>query len=117
MTVAPVTRVTMVRPPRGIVNLGVVALRAQPDDSAELVDEAQFGEQFTRLGERGEWSYVQGPDLYFGWIKSWNVRDIAERPGADRWIVAVPLGRARVAPSDEARIYDELPVGTPLLWK
>ena len=115
MSVTPATRVAMVRPPRGMVNRGIVPLRVRPDDGAELVDEAHFGEELTRLGEDGGWSYVQGSDLYFGWIPTARVPNIADPP--DQWVVAVPFARARVAASDDADGYDELPAGTPLIWK
>src|SRR5207248_8371128 len=57
VSVAPATRIAMVRPFRGIVIRGVSPLRAEPDDDAELVDQAQYGEEMSRLGERGEWTY------------------------------------------------------------
>src|SRR5256886_14636434 len=60
----------MVRPPRAIVSAGVAPLRAQPDDAAELVDQASYGEHMTALALSGERTYVQGPDLYFGWIRT-----------------------------------------------
>jgi gamma-D-glutamyl-L-lysine dipeptidyl-peptidase len=102
----------MVAPPRGVVNRGVTAVRGEPNDSAELVDQAHYGEPMTCLGERNGWTYVQGPDLYFGWIRSTNVALSAERP--DQWVVAVPLARARVRPSPDADAFDELPAGTPV---
>ncbi len=44
MTVDVATRVAMVWPPLALVNRGVSPLRAEPDDRAELVDEAQHFE-------------------------------------------------------------------------
>jgi hypothetical protein len=44
-----------------------VPLHLEPRVDSELVDQAIFGEVLTVLGEDGEWRYVQGPDLYFGW--------------------------------------------------
>jgi cell wall-associated NlpC family hydrolase len=33
-----------------------------------LVDQAHIGEELSLLGESGDWVFVQGEDLYFGWI-------------------------------------------------
>lgn len=104
-------RVPMVVPPRTVVIRGVAPLRAEPDDSAELVDEAQYGEPLTCLDERGEWSFVQGPDLYFGWIRTAHVGAFAAGPQPQR-LIAVPLARVRSRPADDAAVVDELPAGS-----
>lgn len=110
MTVA-VARVAMVRPPQGAVDQGIAPLRAEPDDAAELVDEAHYGEVVTRLADRGEWTYVQGPDLYFGWIRTAAIAALVDRCPV---VVAVPLACVRDAPFDSAAIIDELPAGVGL---
>ena len=114
MSVAPATRVAMVRPFRGIVIRGVSALRAEPDDDAELVDQAQYGEEMSRLGERGEWTYVQGPDRYFGWMRSADLGGLGDGP--EQVVVAVPLAAVRSRPAADAAVVDELPAGAWLLW-
>ena len=113
MSVAPATRVAMVRPARGIVIRGVTDLRARPDDDAELVDQAQFGETMTRLGELHEWTYVQGADLYFGWLRTADLGGLDGGP--EQVVVSVPLARVRSHPSEDSDIVDELPVGASLL--
>lgn len=105
-------RVAMVRPSHGSVIRGVSPLRATPDDGAELIDEAQFGEELTRLGERGEWVYVQGPDLYFGWIRAADLSGVGDDP--EQVVVSAPLARVRSRPADDADAVDELPAGAPL---
>ena len=115
MSIASAMRVAMVRPPRGIVICGVTALRAEPDDAAELVDQAQYGEEMTRLGDRAEWTYVQGPDLYFGWIRAVDLGGLGDGP--ERSVVAVPLAAVRANASDTAEVVDELPAGASLLPK
>ena len=110
MTIA-VARVAMVRPPIGAVTRGVAPLRATPDDAAELVDEAQYGEVVTCLAEQGEWTYVQGPDLYFGWIRTTAIASVGHRHPV---VVAVPLAVVRGAPFDTAARVDELPAGAVL---
>ncbi len=98
MSVTAATRVAMVRPPRAIVSVGVAALRAKPDDASELVDQASYGELLTRLGLSGEWTYVQGPDLYFGWVRT---SELAEPDaGPERRIIAVVLAIVHAAASD-----------------
>jgi hypothetical protein len=109
VSVEAVTRVAMVRPPLGIVRRGVVPLHAKPDEASELVDEAQYGEVVTRLGEDGEWSYVQGRDLYFGWIRTALLTEPRYIP--EILIVVVPLARVRAAPTETAAVVDELSVG------
>src|SRR5260370_42416213 len=86
----------MVRAPCGIVNRGVSPLRAEPDDASELVDEAQYGEFMTRLADRGEWTYAQGPDLYFGWTRTAHLTD--HRAGTAA-VIAAPLAPAHDAPT------------------
>lgn len=111
MSIVPVTRVAMVWAPQGTVERGVTPMRADPDDASELVDEAQFGERLTRLADRGDWTYAQGPDLYFGWVRSAHLR-MDRTPEAV--VIAVPLARAHAAPSPDAEVVDELPAGAPL---
>ncbi|MEP7003995.1 MAG: C40 family peptidase [Chloroflexota bacterium] len=111
MTTTSAVRVAMVAPPRGVVQTGVVPVRAEPDASAEQVDQALWGEVVTRLGERGDWIFVQGPDLYFGWIPS---RALGSYGGGESWIVAVPLAAVRSTPVPGSDVVDELPVGSPL---
>jgi cell wall-associated NlpC family hydrolase len=104
----------MVSAPKGIVNRGVTPLRAAPDGASELVDEAQYGEQMTGLGERGDWKFVQGPDLYFGWILNAHLTDC---PVPHAVVIAVPLARVRATPSADAEIVDELPAGVPIVFR
>jgi gamma-D-glutamyl-L-lysine dipeptidyl-peptidase len=111
VSVASPTRVAMVWPPHGLVNRGLAPLRAEPDDAAELVDEAQGFEQMTRLADQGEWTFVQGPDLYFGWIRTAHLTDCRT---PQLVIVGVPLARVHAAPSPEAEVVDQLPVGARL---
>lgn len=102
----------MVLPPLGVVARGVAPLRAEPDDAAELVDQAQYGERMTVLAERGGWCFVQGHDLYFGWIQATHLGASMERPL--QRMVAVPLASVRATRASDARIVDELAVGTRL---
>ena len=102
----------MVHAPRGTVNRGITPLRRDPDDSAELVDEAQFGEVMTGLADRGDWTYVQGADLYFGWIRTAHLTP--HRAGS-AVVIAVPLARVYSAAAPEATVVDELPVGAPIV--
>ncbi len=109
MSVSAAVRVAMVRPPLGIVGRGIVPLRAKPDDESELVDEAQYGEILTRLAEDGEWSYVQGRDLYFGWIRSVVLSEPRSLP--EQLIVGVPFAQIHAAAAGSSEVVDELPAG------
>ena len=104
----------MICAPRSIVVRGVTPLRAQPDDAAELVDEAQYGEFVTRLADRGEWSYVQGPDLYFGWIRTAHLEEYRT---PSLVVIAVPLARVHASNSRDAEVVDQLPVGVPVVTR
>lgn len=110
MRSAPAKPVAMVRPPLATVLRGVVPLRAEPRSDSELVDEAHFGEVHTVLGERNEWRYVQGPDLYFGWCEAKHLTIDTDTRGA---VIGVPLAVVRAARSDDAEEIDVLAVGTP----
>lgn len=47
----------------------VAAIRAEPDDGAELQDQIVFGEVFDALDERGAWTWGQARrDGYVGWL-------------------------------------------------
>jgi cell wall-associated NlpC family hydrolase len=103
--------VAMVRPPQALVNRGLTDLRGEPDEDAELVDQAQYGERFTLLGREGEWLFAQGPDHYFGWLRAEHLDEVA---APERRIVGVTVADVRSAPTDAAPIIDRLPVGAPL---
>ena len=67
-----------------------------------------------RLADRGDWSYVQGPDLYFGWIRT---DALAPYRMPDAVVVGVPLAPVFAKPSRDADIVDELPAGVPLVGR
>ncbi len=86
-------------------------LRAEPDDDAERVDQAHYGERLTLLGRAEDWYYAQGPDHYFGWVDAEHVDEVAP---PERRIVGVVAADVRSAPTDGAPVVDRLPVGVPL---
>jgi cell wall-associated NlpC family hydrolase len=108
---APRLAVAMVRPPQAMVNRGLTDLRADPDDDAERVDQAHYGERFTLLARDDDWFYAQGPDHYFGWILADHLDEVA---APERRIVGVVVADVRSAPTDAAPIIDRLPVAAPL---
>lgn len=114
MSVVAVTRIAMVAPPRSVVVVGIAPFRAEPDDAAELVDQAHYGEHITRLAERGDWYFAQGRDLYFGWIRAAHVSGFPS-PAPVQRIVAVPLAPVRSRPAMDGAIIDELSVGSVLV--
>jgi cell wall-associated NlpC family hydrolase len=114
MSTTPTTRLAMVSPPRGVVNRGVSPLRSEPHDAAELVDEAHYGELVTRLADRGGWSFVQGADLYFGWIQTAHFTD--HRAGT-AVVIAVPFAPVHAAPIQGSEVVDELPAGVAIVMR
>lgn len=109
MSIAPATRVSMVRPPRAHVSHALAELRAEPDGASELVDQAMFGEALTLLGDSGEWTYVQGEDLYFGWIDRRAIRKDTH-PGR-QIIVAVRGAPIRREPDQSGEVIGEASAG------
>lgn len=114
MSIAPATRVAMVCAPRGVVNRGVSPLRSEPDDASELVDQAQYGELVTCLAERGDWTFAQGPDLYFGWIRTAHLTEVRAGTAV---VAAVPLARVHAAANGHSEVIDELPAGVPIVMR
>ncbi len=109
MSVAPTTRVAMVRPPRAYVSSPIADLRAQPDEAAERVDQAQSGEKVTILGESNGWAYVQGEDLYLGWIDRRHIRE--DPHPLPELLVAKHNAPVRREPRDESAVIGEVGPG------
>lgn len=103
------TCVPMVRPPQAHVSAPIADLRSQPDETSELVDQARAGEALTLLGESGEWAYVQGEDLYFGWIQRQLVRNDAHP--ARQILVARHSASIRREPSESSDVIGDVDAG------
>ena len=100
----------MVAPPKALITVGIADLRAEPDDSSELVDQPHLTEMLTVLGERGDWRYVQGPDQYFGWVRADQIFEI---PGSNNiGIVAVLLADLQEQETRTSPVIERLPAGT-----
>ncbi len=82
----------------------VAALRAEPDESAELVSQALRGEPLRVEARRDGWARVVTAYDYPGWIEAAALSDEPE----GEWL---PLARPG-DPVEEARAY----VGAPYLW-
>jgi len=107
----------MVAPPKGLITVGIADLRADPAETSELVDQAHLTEMVTMLGERNGWRYVQGPDQYFGWVRSDQIFEI---PGSNNiGIVAVLLAGVHERESRASAVLERLPAGTrpPQIFK
>lgn len=55
---------------RAVVARNVVPLRAEPDDGAEMISQAIFGETVIPGDTRGSYTEVETPDAYRGWAYS-----------------------------------------------
>ena len=111
MTTAAPARVAMVIPHHGTVCVGVADLRAAPDESAERVDQAHFGERLTVLGGRDGWAYVQGEDHYFGWIRTADLRQETTVARGPR-IVTSLFAEVHEGPDGASAVIARVPVGT-----
>ena len=100
----------MLWPHRAVVRRDVVDLRATPSATAELVDQAHWGEHVRVLGAHEEWRYVQGEDLYFGWCARSDLYQFAKY--GRNSVVVVALAPVRERPSPAATVIAELPCGT-----
>ncbi|HEV2251331.1 MAG TPA: C40 family peptidase [Candidatus Limnocylindria bacterium] len=110
MTMASATaRVAMVRPPRARVTRAVADLHARPDGTSELVDQAHAGEVLTILGESTDWAYVQGEDLYFGWIRRGHLR--ADPHSGSELLVARHNAPVRRDARDDSEVIGEVGPG------
>ena len=87
----------------------VTDLRAQPDEAAERVDQAQSGERLTILGESNGWAYVQGEDLYLGWVDRRHIR--METDPSRELLVARHGAPVRRDPRDESEVIGEVGPG------
>jgi len=108
MTITPATRVAMVRP-RAYVSHAIADLHAQPDAESELIDQAHFGEALTTLGESGDWAYVQGEDLYLGWIHRQLIRN--DTHPSRQILIARHNTPVRREPSDGSDVIGEVGPG------
>src|SRR5687768_12304938 len=103
----------MVIPHEGTVCVGVADLRATPDESAERVDQAHFGERLTVLGGRDSWVYVQGEDHYFGWIRSADLMQYTTVVRGPH-IVTSLFADVREEPDGASTVIARVPVGTQI---
>ncbi len=99
----------MVRPPVARVTAILADLRAQPDGASELVDQAHAGELLTLLGESGDWAYIQGEDLYFGWVHRELIRKDTHPSG--QIVVAARKATVRREPNSESEAIGEVGAG------
>ncbi|HET8569601.1 MAG TPA: NlpC/P60 family protein [Candidatus Limnocylindria bacterium] len=104
-------RVPMVSSHRAFVrDAPTVPVRAEPRDDAELVDEAQYGELFRLLGERGEWYWAQGEaDHYFGWIAKRHLDPITGHAGLR--VTCALLAPVRAAPDPGSPVVSHVAAG------
>jgi hypothetical protein len=99
----------MVSPARARVTAILADLRAHPNGASELVDQAHVGETLTLLGESGQWAYVQGEDLYFGWVQRQLIRK--DTHPSRQILVAVHDAAVRREPNSESELIGEVGAG------
>ena len=100
----------MVWPHLVTVLRGVVDVRAEPRDDAELVDQMHYAESATLLARRSGWAFVQAEDHYFGWIP--ETAAAPEPWRASGRVVAVTLGDVHERADAASPVIDRLPAGT-----
>jgi len=99
----------MTWPHRAVVRQALVDLRASPGHDAELVDQAHWGEHVRVLGAEGDWRYVQGEDLYFGWCTRASLYQFTKY--GRNAVVTVILAPVRERPAPASAVIAELPCG------
>ncbi|MDT0557590.1 C40 family peptidase [Ichthyenterobacterium sp. W332] len=96
-----------------ICNLGIVPLRLEPSDTAEMVSQVLYGDVFKVLEQRSKWSRIRlAFDKYEGWIDNKQYALISENDytelstndyklssdfiefisSADKQLIPIPLG-------------------------
>ncbi|HTX19436.1 MAG TPA: NlpC/P60 family protein [Bacteroidota bacterium] len=103
----------------GIVDVSVANMRRDPDESTELVSQALLGTPVKLLRESGEWSYVQTPDRYLGWMRMESFV-LCTRAELDAWItspreiVLSTYGAVRVEPRSSSTPVTDVVAGALL---
>jgi gamma-D-glutamyl-L-lysine dipeptidyl-peptidase len=64
-----------------VVVIPVANMYSGPSDKTDVVSQAIYGSNVTLLVSRGEWSRVQTPDHYKGWVPSRHVRIVLSGDG------------------------------------
>lgn len=79
---------------RAVVRHNVVSMRKEPDGRSEQVSQAIFGETVRLLRDEGEFTEIQSPDSYHGWVLTRHlvVLETGERyPDPTRAAMVAPL--------------------------
>jgi gamma-D-glutamyl-L-lysine dipeptidyl-peptidase len=64
-----------------VVVIPVANMYSGPSDKTDVVSQAIYGSNVTLLVSRGEWSRIQTPDHYKGWLPSRHVRIVLSGDG------------------------------------
>lgn len=79
---------------RAVVTHNVTAMRAEPRDLAEMVSQVIFGETVRLLRDDGDYTEINSPDGYQGWMlrRHVSILETGERyPAPDRAAMVAPL--------------------------
>lgn len=107
-------------PSRGVVNVSVANIRSNPKHSGELATQALLGTGLKIYKQEGDWSYVQTPDNYLGWMDSGSFV-IMDNNAYQDWLAAEKViftgdyGFVQDAPSDQAGRISDLVGGNILM--
>ncbi|HEV8469299.1 MAG TPA: C40 family peptidase [Candidatus Limnocylindria bacterium] len=104
------TRVAMLWPHRSRIVRDLVDVRAEPQSDSELVDQAHWGEHVRALAAQGDWRYVQGEDMYLGWVQAGALREFSTY--GRNAVVTVVLAPVNERPAPTAPLIGQLPAGT-----
>ena len=95
---------------KSICTYGLIPLRSEPREQAEMVSQILFGDAFEVLDETEKWIKVKLlDDGYEGWVDHKLVRKISEKEvdqwiKADKWIVPGPFVRVVSEPEKHTHI-------------
>lgn len=64
-----------------VVVIPVANMYSGPSDKTDVVSQAIYGSNVTLLVSRGEWSRIQTPDHYKGWVPSRHIRIVLSGDG------------------------------------
>ena len=95
----------------GLATVSVINIRKHPRQSAELVSQSLLGTPVMILKNEDDWSLVQTPDNYLGWVEEsslipLSMSDLQSWRHSDRVIVTVNSGWIYSAPDEKETAGD-----------
>jgi gamma-D-glutamyl-L-lysine dipeptidyl-peptidase len=100
---------------QGICQLAIIPMRSEPSECSEQINQVLFGESFTILETKNNWSLIETQfDSYRGWITSKMATIINHKPDEAGNIVYLKDALGRIAFPGNMPQYQWIPGGASL---